>query len=87
MTRTKEGDGIDRIYCDSCHVQIAHCQFFTFEEGQETMYSGWFCEKCGREHNKFVGDTVKENEELKKKINEIMGQLRNLENDVVGGQY
>lgn len=67
MIETGSRDGVDRLYCDSCHIQIAYCQFFTFEKGQELQYSPILCEKCGREHNDFVGKTVQENEELKGK--------------------
>lgn len=68
----EDGDGIDRIKCDSCHVQIAYCQFFTFEEGQELVYSPILCEKCGNERSKDHGDKTKLIGEINKMIEELL---------------
>ena len=44
------------IYCDSCHVQIATCCDWEFEEGQDLHYTPILCEKCGTEGSKDHGD-------------------------------
>lgn len=68
ISKIRDGQTIFyNIHCDSCHTFIAMCKDWKYVEGQELQYSSILCEKCGREHNKFVGDTVRENEELKKK--------------------
>ena len=64
------------VYCDSCATLIGTCLVFEYEKDQELQYSPILCEKCGREHNKFVGDTVQENEQLKKAINQIAEKTR-----------
>ncbi len=73
----KETDRIDEyeiyeITCDSCHVIIGECQKFEYKEGQELKHSPILCETCGRIHNKFVGDTVQENEKLKQELKKYL---------------
>src|SRR5690349_12083231 len=47
-----------KMYCDSCHKEIAYCEFLSFEEGEKLVYSPILCEFCGQKHNKDIADDV-----------------------------
>lgn len=67
------------IKCDSCHVQIAYCEFFSFEEGQKLVYTPLLCESCGQKHSKSIGDDIKKIQELETKLkwcNEKLQEVR-----------
>lgn len=56
------------LKCDSCHVKIAYCEFFSFEEGQELVYTPLLCESCGKKHNQSIGENLKKIQELETKL-------------------
>lgn len=61
------GGSVQEIKCDSCYTKIETCTDFIFERNQELIYCPILCESCGTESSKFMGETLKELEELQKK--------------------
>lgn len=66
-----EGIPYYTIKCDSCHIQIASCSDFQFQEGQELVYSPLLCEECGTRYNKELGIKQQIIDKLEKEINEL----------------
>lgn len=59
-----------RLCCDNCGKAILHAPNLEWID-EPLMYSPILCENHGRRMNKFLGDTVQENEKLKKKFKEL----------------
>jgi transcription elongation factor Elf1 len=80
----KTEDNITKLSCDSCHVKIASCENFNFEDGQELVLSPLLCESCGQKHNKSIGDNAKKIDRLEKMLEAVPRKECKLDKDMLG---